>query len=274
VLAVVVTMVRRPSPARTHSITVTALVAAALVFPGMIAAGNHVHAHDETVAAGGHTHAGATPDATPVVVPPKVYDPTKPIDLGGVPGVTPEEQARAENLVAVTLYRLPQFADTATAEAHGYHSIGDAGTGFEHFINWTYINDDKTLDPDYPESLVYRVQRRTGTKTLEAAMYMLPEGQTLATVPDVGGKLTQWHIHDNLCFTPDTEAPRVAGLTQPDGTCRPPLVKLASVPMIHVWIVPHACGPFAALEGVGAGQIAPGETRLCDHAHGGTGTTF
>jgi hypothetical protein len=51
-------------------------------------------------------------------------------------------------------------------------------------------------------------------------------------------------------------------------------VKLASVPLIHVWIVPHACGPFAALEGVGAGQIAPGETRLCDHAHGGTGTTF
>jgi hypothetical protein len=38
--------------------------------------------------------------------------------------------------------------------------------------------------------------------------------------------------------------------------------------MIHVWIVPHECGPFAALEGVGAGQIKPGEERLCDHAHG------
>ncbi len=29
--------------------------------------------------------------------------------------------------------------------------------------------------------------------------------------------------------------------------------------MIHVWITPHPCGPFAALEGVGAGQIAAGE---------------
>jgi hypothetical protein len=38
--------------------------------------------------------------------------------------------------------------------------------------------------------------------------------------------------------------------------------------MIHVWITPHPCGPFAALEGVGAGSILPGEQRLCDHAHG------
>ena len=40
------------------------------------------------------------------------------------------------------------------------------------------------------------------------------------------------------------------------------------MPMIHVWITPHRCGPFAALEGVGGGQIAEGEARLCDHAHG------
>ena len=29
--------------------------------------------------------------------------------------------------------------------------------------------------------------------------------------------------------------------------------------MIHVWIEPHPCGPFAALEGVAAGTIAEGE---------------
>jgi hypothetical protein len=41
--------------------------------------------------------------------------------------------------------------------------------------------------------------------------------------------------------------------------------------MIHVWMQPHRCGPFAALEGVGAGQIREGETKLCDeaHSHGG-----
>jgi hypothetical protein len=38
--------------------------------------------------------------------------------------------------------------------------------------------------------------------------------------------------------------------------------------MIHVWIVPHECGPFASLEGIAAGQVAAGEEHLCDHAHG------
>jgi hypothetical protein len=78
----------------------------------------------------------------------------------------------------------------------------------------------------------------------------------------------QWHIHDNLCFTDDPVAPQVRGVTSSTGTCPPPLVKFRPAPMIHVWITPNKCGPFAALEGIGAGQIAEGETRLCDSAHG------
>ena len=84
----------------------------------------------------------------------------------------------------------------------------------------------------------------------------------------IGGPLMQWHIHDNLCYTNDPVAPKVAGLTDPAGNCRAPLVKHDPAPMIHVWITPHRCGPFASLEGVGAGQIEEGEERLCDHAHG------
>ena len=38
--------------------------------------------------------------------------------------------------------------------------------------------------------------------------------------------------------------------------------------MIHVWITPHECGPFAALDGIGGGQVPDGETILCDDAHG------
>jgi hypothetical protein len=38
--------------------------------------------------------------------------------------------------------------------------------------------------------------------------------------------------------------------------------------MIHVWIIPHECGPFAALEGIAGGRIPDGESRLCDHVHG------
>jgi hypothetical protein len=166
--------------------------------------------------------------------------------------------------------RLPKWSDYKVAEAAGFHSIGDAVTGVEHYINWDWINDDTIHDPDHPESLVYQPQP-DGSKKLVSAMYMLPDTVKLEDVPNIGGALMQWHIHDNLCFTNDPVAPRVAGVTSSGGTCTAPLVKFVPAPMIHVWITPHQCGPFAALEGVGAGQIKPGEERLCDHAHGSTG---
>jgi hypothetical protein len=239
---------------------------AAVSIGGMVSAGSHQHAHGAIGSA--HVHPGVVADnQPPAVVPPHAYDPTKPIDLSGVDGVTPEQQARAENLIAITLNRLPKFSDPATAVAAGFHSIGDAGTGFEHYVNWSYINDDAVLDPDRPESIVYRAVGEQ--RTLVSAMFMLPEGSTLETVPDVGGRLTQWHIHDNLCFTTDAVSPQVVGLTDAAGSCPSPLKRFTPVPMIHVWITKNPCGPFASLEGVGAGQIKPGEARLCDHVHGG-----
>lgn len=240
-----------------------AIVLASAV-PGMVEAGKHHHEGSGTTVV---VENGKTKVVTvTAAVPAKPYDPAKPIDLGGVSGVSQTQQARAENLVAETVNRLPQWSDAAKAEKVGFHSINDGGTGYEHLINWSYIGDDKTLDPDHPEALVYRVE--DGKRTLESAMFMLAPGADLNHVPDLGGSLTQWHIHDNLCFTNDPVAPHVAGLTAPGGECHAPLVKLQPVPMIHVWIVPRACGPFAALEGVGAGQVKPGETANCDHVHG------
>jgi hypothetical protein len=220
------------------------------------------HSHGDapgTTVADAHDTAGQHHPAT------VAYDPTKPIDLSGVDGVTPEQQAFAENLVAVNVVRLPQWADPAVAEAAGFHSIGDAASGHEHYVQWDWLDDDVALDPDAPESLVYEPQP-DGSKKLVSAMYMLPHDIALEDVPDYGGALMQWHIHDDLCLTPDPVAPQVEGLT--DGTCRPPLVKVQEWAMIHVWIVPHECGPFASLEGDGAGSILEGEARWCDHAHG------
>ena len=146
---------------------------------GMVAAGAHTHGHgtdghshaaEATATADGHVHATA-------VVPPKVYDPKKPIDLSGVPGVTLEQQARAENLIAVTLARLPKYSDYHKAEADGFISIGDAVTGDEHFVKLSYFDDKHILNPDYPESLVYEPQP-DGRKKLAAAMYMLKPGTT------------------------------------------------------------------------------------------------
>lgn len=202
---------------------------------------------------------------TTVYTGPRPYDPTKPIDLGGEPGVSPAEQARAEQLVRDTLKDLKKYATTDAAYAAGFRTIGDSATGDEHYINWAYVQDTHIVDPQYPESLVY--EWRNGVHTLVAAMYMLPIGFTFNDVPDIGGALTQWHIHNNLCLTdlggnPDQKV--VTGLTP----CSPPATQAAVSPMLHVWIVSNPCGPFAALEGIGAGQVPPGQTRLCDTGHG------
>lgn len=277
-LAAVVAMLGLPLPASPAPALGVLVLAAAM--PGMLLAGSHSHGdghgHDDGAVAAAHddaddhaegVHDEADHDDHPTAaVAPTPYDPTMPIDLSGVEGVTPQQQAAAENLVAVTLLRLPRFADPAVAEAHGYHSIGDGGTGYEHYVNWSAINDEHILDPDVPESLVYQVIG--GEKTLVAAMFMLPDDVTLDDVPELGGRLTQWHVHDDLCYSLDPVAPRVVGLREPGGTCREGQRPGNENAMIHVWIVPHECGPFAALDGVGGGRIPDGEERWCDHAHG------
>jgi hypothetical protein len=198
---------------------------------------------------------------------PKPYDPTKAIDLGCTPRVTPAEQARAEQLIRDTLRDLPHYANPNTAYSEGYRSIGDAVTGDEHYIKWAYLTDGRILDSKHPESLVYEM--RNGKETLVAAMYMLELGSTFADVPDVGGPLTQWHVHNNLCLVDDPNDPlrKFVSLAS-NGICPPGSSKATATPMIHVWIVKNACGPFASLEGIGAGQVPPGETRDCDTAHG------
>ena len=226
----------------------------------------HNHAADPAAAASGDD-AAATDTAAHLTLPTTKYDPTKPLDFSGVDGVTPEQQAAAENLVAITLLRLPKFSDPAVAESLGWKSIGDGLTGVEHYVNWELINDTDYLNPDMPESLVYDVSGGNGSKKLVSAMFMLPDSVGLTEVPDMGGSLMQWHIHDNLCFS-QGEHPTVAGITTSDGGCSGGLTKFKPAPMIHVWITQHPCGPFAALEGIGAGTIAEGEERLCDQVHG------
>jgi len=218
-----------------------------------------------TVATSGVEHGDSPVHAAHAAHVVQPYDPALPIDLSGTPGVTPIQQAAAERLVTLTLARLPQWADAKVAERAGFRSIGDGFTGTEHLVNRAFLHDSTTLDPDRPESLVY--DTTGGGRRLVAAMYMLTPGTPLSAVPDIGGALVQWHIHDNLCFSP---AGFVQGITDAAGRCPSGQVKPTPTPMVHVWIVRNRCGPFAALEGIGGGTIASGQTRLCDHLHGST----
>jgi len=224
----------------------------------------------------GHEDSHTTPTVAPTVAPTTTapsYNDTGAarITLAGFPGVSADQQARAEELIYRTRTILPKFATPEIAVKYGFTSIQDASTGVEHYINWSWINDEHELNPNYPESLVFAVGQG-GSRTLVSAMYMVGDEYTLETVPDVGGPLTQWHIHNNLCFNQDPKisgSTRVVGVTSEDGPCSFG-IKLQPNPMLHVWLTPQACGPFAALEGVGAGQIKVGEERLCDevHSHG------
>jgi len=224
-------------------------------------------------AACGSSSPHATPKAatTPTTTvtstsPPTTSVPTVPgigpIRLVSQAGVTPVQLHRAETLLARTIVGLKRFATPAQAYALGYRTIGDGVTGDEHYVNWSYANDGHILDPARPESVVYEV--RNGKQTAVAAMYALPLGSTFAKVPDVGGSLTQWHVHNDLCLTDGPQQRFVSGLTTKDGGCPPGSSKAGNTPMLHVWSIPNPCGPFAALEGVGAGQVPAGQTRNCD----------
>jgi hypothetical protein len=245
-------------------------------------AAGDAHAADDHHAAG-DAHAADdhhTPGEPVAAAWPRPWDPALPFDFSGVPGVTPEQQARAEQLVADTQAILPRFADVTTVGALGYRSIGDAGTGFEHYINRALIGDDVWLDPAAPESLVYRVEG--DARILVSAMFMVG-GRSMddPELRDYAGPLMEWHVHDNLCWGRNENGDAVVkAVTDNHGGVCPPGTVLAGGdnPMVHVWITPHPCGPFAALEGHGAGQaFADDASRSdqCHHEHGqaGHGTT-
>ena len=110
-----------------------------------------------------------------------------------------------------------------------------------HYYKWEYITDDRILDPERPEYLMY---------------YPTEEGQLLAGVmyltrkplehgPQIGGPLTVWHYH--LGSHPHCFRGEMILLGHPDesGVC-PEGVLLDRTPeMLHVWFVEHPEGPFA-----------------------------
>ena len=70
-------------------------------------------------------------------------------------------------------------------------------------------------------------------------MYLMPPSDE-ARPPQPGGCLTQWHIHNDLCFS----AGKVVGN---DNAARCPTgsVNQRTQPMMHVWLTPVTGGPLA-----------------------------
>ena len=218
-----------------------------------------------------HSHALTTAQALAAASGwPRPYDPMNPIDFSGIGGVTAEQAARATVLIQSAQRDLPKYAKVSDAEKSGYVSIGDGVTGFEHFIKYSLLNDGRVLDTAAPESLVYEV--KGDVKTLVSAMFIANPGTPLTdtTLVNYAGGLMQWHVHSNLCWVTINGVPKVVGVTNAAGVCLLGALQPAGAPMVHVWIAPHACGPFAALEGNAAGVAAASDEErvdLCNKDH-------
>jgi hypothetical protein len=151
---------------------------------------------------------------------------------------TPAQQAAADRLVAETRRGTARFASLASAEADDYRPVTPPSAPTVHYINPEYADDGRVLDPEHPEVLVYANTRRG--PVLTGAMYLA--NQPGDEGPAVGGCLTAWHTHTDLCFS--TSELQVVSFSS-DGSCPAGQVHYVPPPMLHVWLVDVPGGPFA-----------------------------
>ena len=152
------------------------------------------------------------------------------------------QQAAADKLYADTRATLAQYGDPARAAHDGYRTDGLSGTAF-HADNAGYISDARILDPTRPETLVY-AQTPSGPVLL-GAMYQMPDVGVAG--PAVGGPLTVWHAHEQVCL--GLLPPSIAGLTSPYGLCPAGSLTVSRTnEMLHVWTVAGAPERFGDLD--------------------------
>ena len=154
---------------------------------------------------------------------------------------TSEQKAAADKLLRESRAALKRYEVLSVAEADGYKITHDAGGKLYHYGHPGYRNDGRTLDPKRIESLLY-VTIPGGGKLLVGGMFMMPKGER---GPSIGGSLTQWHGHDDLCLDP---AQGIAITQLPGGGCPPGSAVGETGEMMHVWSIDYPGGPFAELD--------------------------
>ena len=156
---------------------------------------------------------------------------------------TPEEHAAADELYAQVVATLARYEDPLVAEADGYQVLPIVGKD-HHADNPDYLKDGRVLDPERPETLVYAESARG--PVLLGAMFQMPGLNDPG--PRVGGPLTVWHSHENICFS--LLPPSLISLQSPYGTC--PLGAF-NIPrtgeMIHAWTLPGVEDQWGHLDG-------------------------
>lgn len=188
----------------------------------------HVHAsgHDEVSA--GHAHASGHDEASPGEHATGSCQPTS------------AQVAAANQLGADTRGGLTRFADLRDARRAGYAPHLHTRFAIKHYFNAAYVTDGRVLDPTRPEGLVYAHTDRG--PALVAAVYLMNRAGEPGR--EVGGCLTRWHVHDELCSS-DPAKGMISGARTRGGRCPPGQVAWAAPPMLHVWMIDVPGGPFA-----------------------------
>jgi hypothetical protein len=146
----------------------------------------------------------------------------------------------ARKLATDTRGGLTRFADLRDAQRAGYAPHVRARKATKHYFNAAYVTDGRVLDPTRPEGLLYAHTDRG--PVLVAAVYLMNRAGEPGR--EVGGCLTRWHVHDDLCSS-DPAKGMISGVRTPSGGCPPGQVPWAAPPILHAWTVKVPGGPFA-----------------------------
>jgi len=161
---------------------------------------------------------------------------------------TAAQQAAADQLVAQTTATLQKYTSLSAATAAGYTPATNPNGYMVHYANWQVARTDG-FDPANPAFLMY-ANTVNGPK-LMGAMYLGPAPCTPG--PDVGGSLTQWHAHDNLCLA----GGRVVGNTDATGSCAAGVHNTNTYFMLHVWTEPSLAAGHQFQPDLTRAELAP-----------------
>ncbi len=151
---------------------------------------------------------------------------------------TAAEVAAADKFVADVRAGTARFADFSQAQAEGYQQV-TPNPIIAHYMSKPYALDGRVVDPARPEQLIY-LTLPNGQKKLVGVMFLA--GGQGKPGPQIAGPLTQWHAHDNICFTPTGT---VGGVLDANGQCPPGTAfRGTSWEMLHVWLVDNPNGAF------------------------------
>jgi hypothetical protein len=188
----------------------------------------HVHAAGSDEAGAGHAHASGHDEVSPGE------------HVTGSCQPTSAQVAAARKLVADTRGGLTRFADLRDARRAGYAPHVRARRATKHYFKAAYVTDGRVLDPTRPEGLLYAHTARG--PVLVAAVYLMNRAGEPGR--EVGGCLTRWHVHDELCSS-DPAKGLISGARSRGGRCPPGQVAWAAPPFLHAWTIDVPGGPFA-----------------------------